>query len=333
MSLGRKLKSHELVKNTIRLSSGTIVAQGVTILTTICITAFYSASEIGLLSTINAYVNVFAALSHFNFHNAITLSATDKDAITLAQISTLLSVFSAVAACIALFATGASYIFYLTPAWGIAYSYVVIATQFNLRAGEIGLMRTVPVVRAVTSSILQISLGKLAPSAYMLIVSKIVGDVAGCYRVWIKSSESTSLLRLRTTASKYAHIAFATTPSVIAHLIMGQSLQMMMFSNYGASTAGFFGLAQRISLAPSGLILDAASKSIELRMLRYKHSLIKMLQLSQIRCNLTCDFYDICNNFYDCWRNIKSSCGPQLLEKSRHFCKASAARHNFKFCL
>lgn len=90
MLLDKLIKS-QLIKNILTLMSGTVIAQGVSILTSPILTRLYSPEDFGILAVYGAIVSLIAVASTGRYELAIVLPEKEEDSINIIALSLIIS--------------------------------------------------------------------------------------------------------------------------------------------------------------------------------------------------------------------------------------------------
>jgi len=175
--------------NILRLASGSVVSQGMILLTIPILTRFYSPHDFGVGALFLSFLIFLAPLSSLNYYQAIILPRDDRDANRLGELSLWLSLLAS-----ALF-FGAFYLlrdhleisfkmpelvryFWLFPVAIFLRSLYLVFTSFTSRNRQFGLQARARVCQTLAERVVSLTAGFLGhASSLMLVFSRLFGIV------------------------------------------------------------------------------------------------------------------------------------------------------------
>ncbi len=249
------------INNIIKLTSGSLVAQGLLVITTPIITRIYSPENFGTFQIFLSITIIFATISCFSYHLAIMLPEKDEDAISIVSLCILLVFISSILVGIIFSAFPNLVIDLFRSPELIEYIfYVPIAVLFNgiffvlsywiSRKKYFGANATSNVINSVSRSALQIGTGMLNATPFGLIFGQFagyfLGDIYLLKKLWhdvYAFKSSISIRNVKKMAIKYKRFPVYTSWSLTANSLSLQITPVLIALFFSTSVVGYYSIA------------------------------------------------------------------------------------------
>ncbi|WAI01188.1 lipopolysaccharide biosynthesis protein [Methanogenium organophilum] len=265
------------LKNTLKLVSGSVIAQTVGILLIPIVTRLYSPDDFGILQLFISITGILAAVSCFAYQLSIMLPKKDEDAANIVGLCIgLISVTSVISGFILIIF--AEQVASLLNAPEIANYMVLIPVVvflngvflvFNYwlsRHVRFGSVATARVANSLTGKVVQIGAGMGTPSALGLIGGTIAGYSFGnlimLKEIWKHSElfKQISWKAIRINAIRYKKFPIYTTWSTVANTMSLQIAPFMLSAFFTVAVVGQYSIANQAVHLPMGLIGGAVGQ-------------------------------------------------------------------------
>ena len=237
------------------------------------ITRLYSPEIFGVLSLYLAFFNFASTLQTLRYDKAILISDTDTEVKELTHLSLI---------CTVLMCFLAFMIVYLLSDLKILgfelleYSHMLILLLalffmgvFNiyrsilLKNSEVKSIASATFIKSLANNVSKVSIYFTSLSSAGLLLGELIGVIVSAFYLFRRNSTSiaykfSSILDLKAVAKKYSKFALIESPSVFINQLSIALLVPMVASLYGASAAGWFGLARLIYGIPNTQIGQSA---------------------------------------------------------------------------
>jgi lipopolysaccharide exporter len=285
LSLRRKWTGeHGFLRSVAVLASGTVLAQGLTVLISPVLTRVYSPDAMGRLGLYMAFVGFASVGASLRFETAIVSASDRKEAANLVALSLVSLVPTSLLGTAALYVlTSRSLLgFGGLPTYTVALllpsllstSGLTILRYWMVREGAFGLISRVQVTQSLARSVGQLVLALLG--WYGLILGDLLGRLAGIGRMARASWEAVRDLafpldraRLLSIARKYRKFPQYSLPSALIDTLALNIPLPLISGLYGAESAGYFVLVQGVLSLPSALLASAVGDAFHSRMAEY----------------------------------------------------------------
>ena len=259
------------LKQVFILSSGVVIAQVIGILAQTVATRLYDPDQFGLLNLLVSLVSMFTPLVTMQYEYSIITEKTDKNANSVTAVCFL---FCSIGTFV--FAVGVTIYNIIVPetfaelgGW-LSVSVVMIffsgiasiATSYNNRFGQYGIISKVSVYRAAVSGAVKLAYGAVKPSFVGLVLSNIISTAFGMRKQtkYMRQKENmTQIARVSREDLKGAFLRninqmLYSTPGLF---IIGYSSSVIPFyikSLYGLTENGFYAITVSTISLPLTLI-------------------------------------------------------------------------------
>jgi len=259
------------VANVLKLVSGSVTAQILSILLVPLITRIYSPDDLGIFQIFLSISGILIIFSTFSYQFAIMLPNKEEDSANLAFLCailvTLTSLFTALIILIL-----PKDVEYILKAPGISnyLIYIPAITFFNgiffaqnywlSRKTRFGIIAGSRVVNTVSTRVFQLAIPLWNVSPFGLIAGYVVGY--GCTDLFmlkgvredLKIFKKVSLKRMKEMAIEYKNFPLFSSWSTLANAISPQVPTFLLAYYYGTSVVGYFSLANQVVNMPMGLL-------------------------------------------------------------------------------
>lgn len=274
-SLFYKIINSPFNRNVIIASSGSVLAQAITILFSPIITRLYGTEAFGLLGTFTSLVAVLTPIAALTYPIAIVLPKEDDSAKGLAAISIRISLVVSLLIAIILFlgndkllallnAEAISKFIWLVPVTMLFATWLQIAQQWLIRKKQFIVIARVTVTKTIISSIAKAAIGWFHPVAAVLIVITAIDNAVYAFllNIGVKRKEGTMLPGKQTNARKSLHeiakrhkdFPLYRAPQAFVHAVSQHFPVLLLAALFGPASAGFYVLSIRILSIPSEII-------------------------------------------------------------------------------
>lgn len=258
-------------KNIFLISSGTFLAQGITILVTPIVTRLYLPEDYGVLTSFNSIISILTISASLDYHKAIPLAKNDKQVINLLFLSLLVLVSITLLLHIVLYVFGEvildnlnlndllNFKFYLPFALFFMGIYKIFL-EYGLRNRDYKAITKTSISQSSFANFFRIILGYFNSGAIGLILSAIIGKSFGLYTL-IKPLFSAKKIRsyvnkrnLLNVLVRYKRYPLYSTPSNLVYTLGNDLPMLIILAYFGSFEVGLFGLANNIINIPLGFV-------------------------------------------------------------------------------
>jgi O-antigen/teichoic acid export membrane protein len=263
--------SDKLIKRVIIVSSGTILAQSINILSQPLITRLYNPTQYGAFSVLTSLLLVFR-ISTLRFDVAIAIPKEKHEAYSIVAISIISTFFFSIIIAILLGMFSANILIPLN--YGVLVNYwyflpigifiqgIYLTLQgWMYRMKDFKMLRRKEVLESITGNTFKIAFGLLNYSIFGILLSKMISILVVAYLLiidFLKSNNDffkfVSINTIRQNFSKFRSFAIYQTPSSLSLHLRNQLPIIFLTPIYGIQVAGFFALANQIIKLPMILI-------------------------------------------------------------------------------
>jgi O-antigen/teichoic acid export membrane protein len=263
----------------LRLASATALAQFVAILVSPVVTRLFTPGDFGLYSYYTSWVIVLSVAVTLRYEVAIPLPREEKDAAVLMRLAVLIGVGFALASGVTLgvlsvfgwmpteFDRIRPYLGFMIVALTFA-GLVQSATFWKIRRKEFSDVAAYRTRQAFVIAGLQVGTGLLGAGSLGLIVANTFAPVINVRRLLRgvplrlsgRPAEESSWDAMRRVGGRYWHFPCLAVPSALANSLALQLPAMLLLGMYGASVAGCFALAMRLTALPTGVLSGAVGE-------------------------------------------------------------------------
>lgn len=262
-------RQDSFLKNVAVLSSASVVAQVINVLTMPVFSRLYSPTDFGTLALFSSAVGLLATVSGFRYYLVIPLARTDRYLHSFIWVSFIFQCL-----CILLFALIIEYsslflkdTFYAAL---IPYRFLItigvfcvglysLLTQWAIRTKSFSLIAQTKLTQTISRSAAILFFGLLGLKPLGLLVGNIFGQSFGStslLRALLKGSKKIkfSLPHIKRAALSYRKMLFYETPSALLNMSGSYLLPFIMAYFFLPEVVGSFSMSQQVLALPSALI-------------------------------------------------------------------------------
>ena len=282
--LAAKLPKNRIVRSVLALTSGTALAQLITIGVMPIVTRLYSPAEIGIISLFQSFFIFWSATLSLRYAYALLVAQDDEESHQVFRLSMIVTILMSLLGLpvLWLLIQFELFGFSLLPDWAVLVGAPVLLGQgvfmvyraWALRAGLVPAIARASVVRSAANAGTRVGLGFLAWGVPGLFAAEFAGScvsMLGLARATHRRFANSKPARfhlpdLRSVAYKYRKFALLEAPSAwIDALAMTLPLPMVAML-FGPAEAGWFGLARLIVSAPNSQIGTAVADVFQMEL-------------------------------------------------------------------
>jgi O-antigen/teichoic acid export membrane protein len=258
-----------------RIVGGSVVGQGLVVLTAPVLTRLYDPTEFGLFTVFTSVVGIVSLISTASLHRAIPVPRSEGEAADVAW-----AALAAVTATAVL--TGAVGVVAAEPIanllgvpllehywWLVALTVFVLGTYFTLsefmtRARSYGALGARNLLQGVGQAATQVGLGMVHVGPLGLLLGPGVGRMFGLGGLvsngGLLRQPRPTLARLRDVVRRYRRFPLLTTPSALLNSAGLEVPMLLVSALYGDARAGLLGLTIRVISTPANVIGQAVGQ-------------------------------------------------------------------------
>lgn len=264
----RKLRHSRYIKSASVLATGSGVSQAIAIICSLITTRLYAPKEFAEFTYIISIVNTFQAIVNAHYNVAIIYEDDEASVFPLVKLSILIGL-----AVTTLVSAGSFLYFYFnsnlsafikfTPVIFLnllAYTFIQVATFYNNRMREYGVMSSVMVLRSAIQNIGAVLLGLLPLGSWGMMLPFVGGQFAGLskqsitLRQHMKEILAASREDMRKAAIKHYRQPLYSMPSGFLNGFSLSSVTFFVESLFGLAELGFYSISVRILGLPLNII-------------------------------------------------------------------------------
>ncbi len=259
------------IQNTLKLVSGSAIAQAVGILLIPIVTRMYFPDDFGILQLFISITGIFVIISCFAYQLSIMLPKKDEDAAAIVVMCIGLITVTSVISGIILIFFGKQIANVLSAPEILDYMVLIpivvflngLFTVFNYwlsRHVKFGTIAVAGVANSLTVKGVQIGAGIGTSSAMGLIGGVVVGWIIGnllmLKEVWknVELFKQISWKGIKKNAIRYKKFPIYTSWSTVANYLSLQAAPFMLSSFFSVAVVGYFSIANQAVNLPMGLI-------------------------------------------------------------------------------
>lgn len=270
------LTKKAFVRNVIILSSGTILAQALSLILTPVITRVYGPEAYGVMGMFNAIIAILMPVAALTYPIAIVIQKKDRDAKYLAVISIIIaSLISVLTFLVIAFSKKyiveifnleqiESYLF-LIPLVILFSAFSQVLQQWLIRIKQFRVSARVALMESLIMNGTKVGIGLMYPVASVLVIISALGQGIRAILIGIflkrtgeklpfKYSDFSSMRKI---ANEYKDFPIFRAPQVFLNAFSDNLPVVLLSSFFGPVAVGFYTLGRNILTLPSNLIGNA----------------------------------------------------------------------------
>lgn len=247
------------------LAGGAAIAQGITVGVTPVLTRLFSPAEFGMLAAFTSALTILLAVSSLRYEFALPQVRNKKQAQVLVflclgflLVTSLLVFIFLVVASLSDFAflEGVGFI-WLLPVGIIFAGAFQVANYWAIREKAFSNLAKANVSRSLFQALAQVGMGLAGVGVLALVLGYVLSQAVGALKILLGAVGNTRLpswRRLRTLAVRHKRFPLFSVPAGVLNVSALHLTPFLLIYLYGASSAGFFSLAQRAMGAPMAFL-------------------------------------------------------------------------------
>jgi O-antigen/teichoic acid export membrane protein len=270
--LRRFLPKGELTRGVLVLVLGTVVAQGILVVSSPILTRLYAPSDLGVLSVVTSILSVLLTIACLSYENAIPLPEDDVEGANVVVLCLIVNLIVSLLAAIILWLAGPAIVSILGAA---VLGPIIVITALDQFAGGVAVAfngwairtRTFPMLAATnvlqsgTQAASQIGFGVLGAGAVGLIVGDVISRTAAAAALaraaWRADGpifRAVTRSGIVSGAKRYRRFPLLSSGSALLNTLGLQAPTLLLIALYGTQVGGFLYLAQRVAALPITLL-------------------------------------------------------------------------------
>ena len=289
--------NNSFIKSFFQLAVGSLLAQIIAALASPIITRLYSPKDMGLYTLLITVVTIFGSVINGKYDYAIVNAKKEEHISKLFWVSTFFSIIFSALICLVILIVHFFRPNYFSDTGNWIYFAILLLlitgltntlTAYNNRIGLYKIISKVSVLRASVQNIFTVAIGLVSASAGGLIISQLMGSLAGI-REQSSELDSKNIIKnlkeknkIREIALEYKDYPKYSMPANLVNNLSYSILNIFISNLFSMTTLGFYSITYRILGLPLGLVSGNISRiffkdaSEEFREKgSYKNSLIK----------------------------------------------------------
>lgn len=266
----------KFVKNVIIMALGFTGAQTLNILLSPVITRLYGPEAFGIMSTFNAFTQIFVSVAALTYPIAIVLPKNDHDARSLINLSIYISLFIAIISTVIVFIFEenivnmfkineiAPFLYYLIPIVIIFAGIMQSLEQWLIRKKKFLINARVTFLQSLITNSSKIGIGLFYPTATVLVFLQAFSNGLKAFMMMLfvkdwrkKNSTNKEYLEIKQLAKKYIDFPLYRAPEVFIYSVSQNIPVLLISSLFGPASAGFYNIGRTVLGLPSNLIGQA----------------------------------------------------------------------------
>lgn len=256
-----KLKANTFLRSVLLLAGGAAIAQGITVGVTPVLTRLFSPAEFGMLAAFTSALTVLLAVSSLRYEFALPQVRNVKQARSLVFLclglllctSFLVFIFLVVASLSGFAFWGEWDFIWLLPVGIIFAGAFQVANYWAVREKAFKDLAKANVNRSLFQATAQVGMGLAGVGGLALVLGYVLSQAVGALKILlgaVGNIRCPSWRRLRVLAVRHKRFPLFSVPAGVLNVSALHLTPFILIYLYGASSAGFFSLAQRAMGAP-----------------------------------------------------------------------------------
>lgn len=272
--LNKQLPSGSFLRNVATLTTGTVVAQVLTVLTAPLLTRIYSPDDYGILSLFISIMAVLAIIACWRYELAIVLPENDEDASNLLVLSILIALGMSIITLVivAIFHQQVAHLFnapeleswlWLLPLSLLLAGLFQAFNYWSTRRKQFGRLAIRQVTQSTVCVAAQLTAGLVAkPMSGGLIGGSVLGQLAATSQLgWQIAREDGRMIRakcnrlnIKKQALKYKNFPLYSSWSALLNSLSAMLPALMLGYFFNTAVVGYYALGQKILSLPMGIV-------------------------------------------------------------------------------
>lgn len=268
----KDILKNKFIKNIIMLTSGTAIAQVLTMLISPIITRVYSPNDYGVLTIYTATLGTISLIGALSYDSAIPIAENDKKAINVLALSNIILFLCTFILILILFFYGENILklfnaeilienkYYMVIGFLVTGLYTIL-TNWALRKKDFQSITKTKLSQSILGNLTKLLLGYISFGNIGLIIGTILGQSAGIttlIKSLLKSNRNLfkyiNLNECIWSLKRYKNFPIYYAPTTFILSFSSQAPVIFISTLYGTDVSGFYGLALSITFLPMTFI-------------------------------------------------------------------------------
>lgn len=247
------------------LAGGAAIAQGITVGVTPLLTRLFSPEEFGMLAVFTSALTILLAVSSLRYEFALPQVRNKKQAKALVYLclglllvtSLLVSIFLVLASLLGFAFLDELGFIWLLPVGIIFAGAFQVANYWAIREKTFSSLAKANVNRSLFQAVAQVGMGLAGVGVLALVLGYVLSQAVGAFKILsgvVGHTRFPSWRRLRVLAVRHKRFPLFSVPAGVLNVSALHLTPFLLIYLYGASSAGFFSLAQRAMGAPMAFL-------------------------------------------------------------------------------
>jgi O-antigen/teichoic acid export membrane protein len=264
---------NSFLRSVVTLTSGTVIAQGITIVTSPIITRIYSPDNMGELASYSAIVSILGVIAAGCYEQAIVLPENDDDANALAFLGGFITIaFGVIITIIFVFwGLPLGHIFRLkgiSLVWIYCIGFVVtligieaILSKLIIRCGQFKILAFTQITQQISINGIKIGSFLLGMGSGGLYLASIAGYLSRVIQLFLSSKNNflknkkiLDLNKIKEMAKQYKKFPLINVWSILLNSASAQAPIIAITSLFSVTVTGYYSLSHRILSLPMTFI-------------------------------------------------------------------------------
>ena len=260
------------VNNIILIAGGNSFANLIMFMSSIVLARIFEPEGFGLIAVFSATIGIFLGILNLRYDLAIVIEKSLEHALHLVYLCILFTVIFFVSSIVLInsFQDQINELFsipydlmFLVPFFFICYGFFLTFNQWATRQKYFSLIARYHVIKALTTSFIQIVAGVLGFGSLWLVIGLVSGQFFGStyllYAIYLRDSKIYKSININTSTildlkNKYKRFAIFSTPQTILNSISLYSPSLILAANFSPATVGSYYFCLKILQSPASVL-------------------------------------------------------------------------------
>lgn len=273
----KRLLANDFNQNVIKLLTGATIAQAIPIAISPILTRLYTPEDFGVLALFIAITSILGSIVNARYELAIVLPEKEEDSINIAALSLMIATIISLMLLVVIIIFHEGIINLLSSKeLGVWLYFIPLVVFFlgifntlnflNTRMKTFGVIAQVRVIKAITMSIVQLTMGLFKVGVGGLISGQIVSHIFSNGKLAFTLFKNKELIQkinlheMKKQAKRYNRFPKFTLWATLSNSLSLQAINIFISTMYSTVTLGFYALIQRILGMPATLISSSIAQ-------------------------------------------------------------------------
>lgn len=275
----RKIQKSEFAKNVVTLTSGTAIAQAITLLISPILSRLFTPDDFGLFAFYMSIVGAFALIATFRYEMAVMIPQDDKVSVNIAFLSLLIDFMLCLFLLFIVVVLGFTIpkdfqIDHLLKIW----LYILPVFVFLIGSGNVfqhwfnrkkkyKILASSKIFNSVGTNVITLLIGFAGAGAWGLLIGNLVGiilfNLYFILKIYYLDRDKISMLDKTTLlplAKKHKDLPLANSPQSLLEMLQMTGIIYLLKILFNSTIIGWYSFAMRILQAPMWLIVSSIAQ-------------------------------------------------------------------------